>query len=490
MKYDVILFTDLSTRVWQNKPLGAYRLASSLRSAGYSVKVIDYFSSLCDDFKMLFDILDLCVGPDTKWIGFSSVFYSKSNGSKITNWKDFYNASLNDWPCESRKITALLRGIKRRYSHIKLVYGGTNFLPKTPVMLVDHVVLGLADTTAINLTHNINNNLPQIIDHDPFAKNFDFSNTIMQYQPEDHLFPGEVLAMETSRGCLFKCSFCSYPLIGRKKSDPDYHKHTDIITAEFINNKKYGISKYMFVDDTFNETTEKLQSILTAKNRAGIDLEFSAYLRVDLLHRYPDQIKILRDAGIRSAFVGVETLNLDSGKAIGKSTDPERIKDTLYEMRHQWGDQVSIFGSFILGLPADTPDNIQWTEWVISDDNPLDSFIFNVLGIPNQNGSSDIGRYPEKYGYKFDSNGKWFSKGWDEAGAELMQETLMAHCWSTGRLKLAGWDYMGLHNMGYKHTELINKPLCDLDFKQIAEKKQKLYSDYVKTLLEYEKGVK
>jgi hypothetical protein len=208
-----------------------------------------------------------------------------------------------------------------------------------------------------------------------------------------------------------------------------------------------------------------------------------------LLARYPEQIKLLRDAGIRSAFVGIETLNLASGKAIGKNTDPERIKDTLYEMKHQWGSDVSIFGSFILGLPYDTPDNIQWTEWVTDKDTPLDSFVFNVLGIDNQNGSSDIGRNPEKYGYTFDDKNNWISRGWQQTDAEQVQEQLMSESWHSGRLKLAGWDYMGLHNMGYSHAELINKSIKDLDFAEIRAKKQKLYSNYIQTLLQYEKGL-
>lgn len=489
MKYDIILFTDLSTRVWQNKPLGSYRLACSLRDAGYSVKVIDYFSSLCEDNTTFFSILDLCVGDNTLWIGFSSVFYSKANNIQITDWKDFYSASLNKWPCDDRKIKVILREIKSRYPAVKLVYGGKNYQLKQDTDLIDHYVLGLADATAVSLTKNIKGDLPRILDYDPNGAKFDFPNSEMKYQIQDHLFPGEVLAMETSRGCLFKCSFCSYPLIGRKKSDPEYHKHTQIIAREFLNNKRYGISKYMFVDDTFNETTSKISSILDAKSAADIDLEFSAYLRVDLLARYPEQIKLLRDAGIRSAFVGIETLNLASGKAIGKNTDPDRIKDTLYEMKHQWGSDVSIFGSFILGLPYDTPDNIQWTEWVIDKDTPLDSFVFNVLGIENQNGSSDIGRNPGKYGYTFDDKNNWISRGWQQTDAEQVQEQLMSESWHSGRLKLAGWDYMGLHNMGYSHEELINKSIKDLDFAEIRAKKQKLYSNYIQTLLQYEKGL-
>jgi hypothetical protein len=490
MKYDIILLTDLSTRVWQNKPLGAYRLASSLRSAGFSVKVVDYFSTLCQDFKILFQILDLCVGPDTKWIGFSSVFYSQINHTQITNWQDFYSTQLSDWPVNDSKLTVLLREIKKRYAHVKLVYGGKNFIPDTQFKFIDHIVVGLADTSAVYLSENIDKDLPKVIDQDRYARNFDFSRNMLLYQPEDHLFPGEVIAMETSRGCLFKCSFCAYPLIGRKKSDPEYHKHTDVITAELINNKKYGITKYMFVDDTFNETTEKLQSILSAKQAADVDMEFSAYLRVDLLHRYPDQIKILRDMGIRSAFLGIETLNLASGKAIGKSTDPERVKDTLHTMRQIWGKEVSIFGSFILGLPADTPDNLQWIDWVLDNDNPLDSFNFSVLGIDHHNGFSDIGRNPEKYGYKIDHNGKWISRGWNQIEAEIVQEKLMTDSWNSGRLRLSGWDYMGLQNMGYDHRDLIDKPVKDLNFPEIKSKKQKLYSDYIKILLEYEKGIK
>ena len=74
----------------------------------------------------------------------------------------------------------------------------------------------------------------------------------------------------------------------------------------------------MIMCDTFNETTEKLLSVKRAIDRIGIDINFWAYLRMDLIHAHPEQLEILRDIGIRGAFLGIESLYDPSAKLVGK----------------------------------------------------------------------------------------------------------------------------------------------------------------------------
>ena len=69
----------------------------------------------------------------------------------------------------------------------------------------------------------------------------------------------------------------------------------------------------------------KLQQIYQAIKTSGVDLRFSAFVRLDLLERFPEQIPLLKKMGLRSVFFGLESLNDESLKVIGKGIKSEKI---------------------------------------------------------------------------------------------------------------------------------------------------------------------
>ena len=86
----------------------------------------------------------------------------------------------------------------------------------------------------------------------------------------------------------------------------------------------------------------------------GEKIQFNAYLRLELMKRWPEQIDILRDMGIVAGQIGIETLNYPSAKAIGKGIETKDVYDTVKKMRKSWGKDAKIHSGFILGLPYET----------------------------------------------------------------------------------------------------------------------------------------
>jgi len=75
MKYQAIIFTDISDYFIPIRAHGAYSIASSLRDHGYSVKVIDHQAWLWETSgDMLCNLVESMVGPETLFVGFSSTF--------------------------------------------------------------------------------------------------------------------------------------------------------------------------------------------------------------------------------------------------------------------------------------------------------------------------------------------------------------------------------------------------------------------------------
>lgn len=508
MAYDAVIFTDMNTKFWHSKPLGAYRVATELRKNGFGTKVLDYFGNWINDPESLFAMLDLIVDDRTLFLGFSGVFFTpnKQAGSEIIRrWQDYEDmGELTTWPLPLETMQGLFAQIRARWPNIKLIYGGTSSDRKMKDLTadMDFIVKGLADTTVIQLAKHLRDGMPlkympsggraKVIDHDTAARGFDFRHSLVEYVPQDHIVPGEVLTLETSRGCLFKCSFCGYPLIGRKKGDPDYHKTVQSIAHELRKNwQEYGVDTYMFVDETFNETTSKIENVLRARDLAGIDLKFGCYLRVDLLARYPEQLSLLKQLGLVSAFMGIESFYKPSAMAIGKSVHPEKVKSMLFKMK-QSIPGIKLIGGLIIGLPHDTPETLEtWVPWVISQDCPIDMPRFNPLYVDGTN--SDIMKNPADYGYTLyhdEGSGKlmWRNQWWNQTQAREYALAAMEKCWDTGRIRLATWDLLGMHNYGYSSDDFDDLTIDRLDFAAIAKQKQLQWLNYQNMAFVYERS--
>lgn len=499
MKYDVLLFTDHVTGFWHMKALGAYRIASELRSNGYTVKVIDYASIWFSKIELLFKVLDNLIGPNTIFVGFSTTFLTVPEWIKkeVTSTQTY---SL--YPCSNEQFNIVSKYIKKKFPQIKLVLGGAKIDLDVKIdKNIDFVILGLADNTVIELanhlkkktplkyTYNLNNPTYKILNHDVIARNFDFVNSQTLFQDTDHVFTDEVLPIETSRGCMFKCKFCDFPLLGRKKTDPDYHKHIDVLASEFKRNfAKFKTTKYMIVDDTFNETISKLQRIKDSLIKINLQIKFSTHARLDLLGKFPEQIKLLKDIGLETVFFGIESLNHASLKSIGKSISPNKIKDLLQMCNEQWKGEVSIHTNFIAGLPYETPDTLyKWLEWVESDDNPADSFGLSPLVIRNKAYDSSIfSEFPEKYGYILSDELGWQNDVWNFLEVKKIAEDFTNKNFLSGRIKVGAADFSGLQNLGYTYKDLKGLAYKDLSTKDLKLKYFNKFEEYKNCLLAFE----
>lgn len=505
MTYDIILFTDCSSRFWHAKAVGAYRIASELRNEGYSVKVIDWVCNWLTSPDLI-KVLNKIIGQNTLFVGFSGTFFGHDEDGETvdvaTRIRDLSDRPPSPYPCNKDRFDIWCKFFKKKWPGVKLVYGGARAISSLELNeSFDYMVVGLADRTVVDLASHLKFKTPlkfnligkkwKIIDYDTKGLGFNFPVSYTKYEETDHVVPGELLAIEVSRGCLFKCGFCSFPLLGRGKNNPDYHKNTTVLAEEFKRNwEQYKTNRYIITDDTFNETTEKIQSVLDASKIAGVKLELFAYIRLDLLEKFPEQIKLLKELGLRSAYFGIESLNDRSAKAIGKGLSSDRIKKTLYRCKEEWGDEVAFHTNFIVGLPHDTPETIrEWTKWVL-EESPADSSIFYPLFLPTKTAEAEIFRSEfsinsAKYGYT-DYEGQWQNETWNYIEAHKLADELNQAMLNSGALKLGGMDIMGVLNFGYTFDEVKNKRYNELNEQELRTKYKEMFEQYKQALFKFE----
>ena len=372
------------------RPAGAFRIRTWLKKKNYEVEVIDFFSKFTEN--EIEQLLEKYIGDKTLFVGVSITFFNKFN-----------------------KVNFLFKTIKEKYPHVKTVIGGTettlsqgddNFLE---TKYVDRIIWGYAEEAISHyldyLTKKRLDNLNWVeykgtvaIDAEKSYKNDDTDLTI-EWQKSD-LVDACVLPIEISRGCIFKCKYCQYPLLGKKKND--YIRYEENLADELKRNyEMYGVTTYSFQDDTFNDNIVKLESVANAIQKSNVKIKYSAFLRADLLARYPEMIDILVETGLISTSFGIESLKDKTRKIIGKAGDLNKQLEAIKTLKEK--ADIWTHTGLIVGLPHETAEDIQKThEWFLNqNDQYFNRWTFFPLIIRTNvmTRMSEFDREYSKHGY-------------------------------------------------------------------------------------------
>lgn len=420
--FDVIIFTD-SPSYGRARGHGAHRIASHVREHDYSCLVIDHIGALT--FDLYKKILDLAVGENTLVVGYSSTWFTtdfhplRKQDTLSNAFNDLSGNSLERWIEYPKTINTNLKTILGGARNYKIIKGD-----------FDHIIVGLAENMFMDLLNSLSGKTEyktfnRIIDYDTEAKHscWDFRTSSTTYNEFDLIQSHEPLTLELARGCKFKCKFCTYPLIGKKNID-DYLRKSECIRKELLDNyEKWGTTRYYIVDDTFNDSVEKIQMMLDITNSLPFKPEYWAFSRLDLLISFPETIPMLRDMGLKQTYIGIETFNEAAGKAVGKGLTREKKIKGLEELKRIWQDQVNIQSGFIVGLPHESRDSIKETfDYLMKPDCPIHFAYMIPLFLTGPNPqrhmelTSIFDREYYKYGYSFpDSNSPHYWEKNDDA---------------------------------------------------------------------------
>jgi hypothetical protein len=428
----IIIFND--SPQYPNRSVGAYRIATVLRRQDLEVEVIDYLHKWetahlnnKPDPERLFDYLDKI--PNVEWWGFSGKFlsaFSTHSKNQFPGLKPQKKLEGHFTKCSMEYENKLIQYIRNRGGSI--VVGG----PATDVLKIyceesnieqdykkinfplskkiDILCEGYADVGVIAIHEHIMNNADlkytdlngvKVVNCDTDYNNIDLATLDTEYDSSDFLLKEEVFPIEIGRGCIFHCAFCSFGHLGKKPGT--YIRPKESIKKDIVDRyEKYGTTRFLFVDDTFNDSVEKMKIIKEIRDETGIPFEFWSYCRLDLLRAKPEMVDLINDIGWTSFTFGVETFNKASGKDVKKGADPEKLKEFLITLRERF-PKNKFHINFIVGLPSDTEEEItESVQWFIDHPTVATNLTIRELNIHNarhKRTASLIAQNPESYGY-------------------------------------------------------------------------------------------
>lgn len=513
---DVIFWNSVSGTPGETLPVitryvGPYKIKHWIKKSGYQSQVIDHVHYLTEE--QLYTATKKFITGNTLVIALSTTFTTDTPLKRS-------DGTYSPFPENVANVAIRLR---KEFPYIKFVLGGYGAEHVYGGKTWDVAIMSYKEASEDIFVEYLNylkfNSEPPIsklitkyfhLDADYVANNkiyhrpyyyearqkiYNIELDDFKFTKEDAILPGEALPLDISRGCIFACRFCNYPHLGKSKTD--YIRGMDYVREELIQNYElFGTTNYLVLDDTFNETSAKMEAFLAMTKTLPFEINYSAYLRADLIHRFPDTAYMLKESGLFGAFHGIESMHPSASKLVGKGwSGTPQAKEFIPKLYHDlWQGQVPMLLNYIVGWPEETLDDVMSTlHWF--KDNNLYSIAYEQLGLSDPKKShrfsimNEFEKNSEQYGFEFLDTGErhvrnaWKNKTWDPESVTSAKRDIYKFIIENKLRKVSVWNLGSMRFLGYDKEYLLTTAKEDYDLVDFNNRSSNVYQKYYDLLM-------
>ena len=339
------------------EPIGICSIGAVLEKNGYEVQIVHQIDE--DNSQIINKIIKF--NPDI--VGFSVFLANQSNSI-------FLATELK----------------KRSVKELKIIFGNVEPSINPDLVenrVVDFVVIGEGEKTMLELVKSVEQ---QLISYDTIAGIAYFSKEkVIVTKPRERMTEEELAVLpfplrdqlpmdkykvvylsypsieqqrfasiNTSRGCIHNCSFCTSPVVWQRKRN--LFPVGKVIKEIRYLKKNYGVN-YLFVrDENFTTDRDNALEICDALIKNKIDINWYVLVRVDEIDA--ELLEKMSRAGCTSVMFGVETGTEASLKKMSKGIHIKQIIDAF-----ELCDKYHIFAHalLMLGFPWENNKVLQQT---------------------------------------------------------------------------------------------------------------------------------
>ena len=276
---------------------------------------------------------------------------------------------------------ATARHLKKAYPDLPIVLGGAHasLLPEETLATapkIDIIVRGEGEETFSELLPAVGNKQPlseipgisyrkdgEVASNQARSKNVDLDSLpFLAY----HLLPwhsykphpphGRALpfsAIITSRGCPYRCSYCSKPIFGNKFRGQSPER---VVEEVAYHKKRFDIKEFAFYDDVFTLDKRRAHAIADEIIKKTLKIDWTCETRVNLVDK--ELLRHIKQAGCYSIAYGIESGSPEILNTLDKGISLEQVEEAV-RLSHEVGLQT--IGYFMIGSPGESPETIRQT---------------------------------------------------------------------------------------------------------------------------------
>lgn len=158
-----------------------------------------------------------------------------------------------------------------------------------------------------------------------------------------------ITTVMSTRGCPFRCEFCSNVVFGGSYRE----RSAGNVVDEIVEVLGLGYDRVSFTDDVFTMKKARVLQVCQEIQRRGLQFNWECLGRVDALDQ--PTAAAMKAAGCTRIFFGIESGDAQILKLMNKKITLEEARQAV-EAAHNAGLQVGAF--FIVGYPGDTDETV------------------------------------------------------------------------------------------------------------------------------------
>ena len=185
----------------------------------------------------------------------------------------------------------------------------------------------------------------------------------------------QMLLLETTRGCVFKCKFCYYP----KSYDKQYYLSFDHVLAGLRHASERGVKEVFLLDPTLNQRKDFAELLrMLAKGNPRRQFTYFGELRGEGITA--ETARLLRDANFTEVEVGLQSIDPDAMTLMDRKNNLRAFERGVRAMMNE-GIRVKV--DLIIGLPGDTVESVRRGLHYLHDGGLVsDLQVFNLAVLP------------------------------------------------------------------------------------------------------------
>jgi anaerobic magnesium-protoporphyrin IX monomethyl ester cyclase len=169
-----------------------------------------------------------------------------------------------------------------------------------------------------------------------------------------HMYFRRADVIETSRGCLYHCNFCS---IHQMYGSSIRQYPLERVLADIEDAYSRGARHIFCTDDNITQNMDRFEQLIDGVISLKLkNLHFTTQATVIGFSQRPQVIKKLPTAGFVSIFLGIENASTKNLRAMKKPNTLPAIKKAIAELQKE---NIVVIAGLINGLPDDDPESMR-----------------------------------------------------------------------------------------------------------------------------------